>query len=756
MAGGEVYPNQHTLILNRHTPDAEVKPREDDAPKKADGDELQNFVFREASMAQDYTSQYLMLAREQATNYYHGRLPDVDLEDSDEDRSQAVVTDVRDAVLGIMPDLMRVFFSAGGIVKYDPVIVSDPQRFQENQKQAKLQTQYVREVVLEVDNPDFFMTMHDVFKDAAVRKTGFLRWWWKTNKTPKYTSYTGLPEQLVELLAAEDDVEIISKSADVRADASSMQPIAVYDVTIRRIVKDGHVKIAGVPCENVIVSAGARSADDCSLMGYRDEWDAGEFLAAGLVDDLSELEGCDYDPETRDNPETVARRPGGVSIMGVEDTDPPEDPSRRKITYGDLFVRFDQDGDGIAELLRVQTAGTRYVVLKCEAAEDIDFAAFTCYPEAFEFFGESIADLTMDTQRINSRILRDTLDSLAQSVKPQMGVVEGQVNLDDVLNPDTSNIIRMRAPNMIQPVSIPFVGKEALPVLEIMQQMRQNRTGISDASAGLDPKTFQSTSQQAISNTITKGEGRVELVARMFIESGFKRLFRGISRLIAEHQSTPRVVELSGQMQTIDPKFWDAGMHVKPILALGRGSQQAQLQTLAAIIGKQEQIMQMLGPDNPFVTIEQYYNSLAQSCQVAGLHNVADFFTDPAALVPQQMQSIKAAMLKAMQAKQPPPTGPNPQIEQAKIQSGEKVQAAKLAQKHAGDMASLALEQKKAVMGAMVEIMKAVVSHKGDMNQAAIDGLVTHLGDRLDSLTDLATTKMQIDAQPPQPQPQGL
>lgn len=769
---GNVLPDQHTLILDRQTPEAETAPKQ--ARAGMGDEEFQGFIFREAAMAKDYVDQHLIIARERATNYYHGRLPDVDLEDSGEDRSRAVVTDVRDAVLGLMPDLMRIFFGPGGVVEYKPVAVADPQRFAANQAQAKLATQYVRDVVLDVDNPDYFMTCHDVFKDAAVRKTGFIRWYWEEYKKPEYGHFTGLTEDMVSLIAAEDGIDIVDKAPHLQPDATMGSPAVLYDVTVKRVRADGRVKIAGVPCENMIVSAGARSVDDATLFGYTDELDAGEFIALGLVDSLDDLDGCDYDPADRENPQTTARRPGGVSILGINDDNPPEDKSRRKVKYGELFVRCDRDGDGIAELWHVHTAGTRFKVLQAEPCDDIDFAAFCCYPEAFEFWGESVADLTMDTQRISSRILRDTLDSLAQSVKPQMGVVEGQVNLDDVLNPDTSNVIRQRAPNMIQPITIPFVGKEALPVLDLIGQMRQNRTGISDATAGLDPKTFQSTDNDAIQNTITKGEGRVEFIARMFIEAGFKRLYRGILRLICKHQTSQRVVELTGKPAIIDPHYWDADMHVKPTLPLGRGGQQAQLQTLGAINAKQEQLLQTLGPDNPFVTIQQYYNTLAKMTEIAGWHNVGDYFTDPASFAPEQLQAVKQAMLKAMQAAAGggKSAGPDPQVEQAKIASNEKIQGGKIAAKQQEVAASLQMKRLEMQLDMEARIIEALIAHKGNMDAAHLDALISSAGQRIDATVQMIQHQTQLasdnanaeadrqheaamQANQPQPQPQG-
>jgi hypothetical protein len=737
-ATADIFPRQTTNIRNDVHNESDV-PRPEEKPRgkgMSDG-EFQNFVYQQASEAKLYMEQHLLLARTQATDYYKGRLPDVDPEDFEEDRSKAVLTEVRDTTLGMLPDLLRIFFgSSEGVIEYRPIASEDPQTFQRNQLDAKNATSYVQNVVLKVDNPTFFMTMHSVFKDAIVRKTGFVTWYWQEYERPDYSTYTGLDQETLMALAADEEIEIVDKSPIIDNHTQAV----TYEVTTKRVRKDGRVKITGVPCENMLVNGNARDEDDAMLVGYTDEMEAGEFVARGIVDDIKDLDGCDWDPQDRENPETIARRPGGVSLTMI-DHQPPTDPSRRKIKYGELYVRCDYDGDGIDELRHVITAGTRFKIFRNEPADEINFAAFCPYPEAYQFFGDSVADLTMDIQRIKSRILRDTLDSLAQSVKPQMGVVEGQVNLDDVLNPDTSNVIRQRAPGMIQPITIPFVGKEAFPVLDYMTTVREARTGMTDAAAGLDAKQLQSTDNDAVQNTLTKGEGRIEYVARMFIETGFKRLFRGVLHLIKKHQSTPRVVELNGQIVKIDPRWWNAEMHVEPTPILGRGGTQGQIAALTGILQKQEMIMQTLGPINPFVTIGQYYNTLRKLCEAIGQPNVSSFFTDPSSLQPPQLQQIIQAMQQAMaQAQQGGGQGggqrQDPQIEQAKIQSHEKIEAAKLQSKQQEAVMHLRQHQIDAHSRMEAEILKSLLTRETTLDTTKINALVAHAGQRLNALVD--------------------
>jgi hypothetical protein len=501
----------------------------------------------------------------------------------------------------------------------------------------------------------------------------------------------------------------------------------------------------------MIVARRGTAIDKCSLLGYTEDKTVGDFIAEGWVDSPEDLLDCDLDmANDSDNWETQARRPHLSSMVGPADN-PAADPSMRIVKYGELYITADRDGDGIPELIRVITAGTQYRILDEQPCDDVPFAAFCPYPEAFMFFGESVADLTKDIQRIKSRILRDCLDSLAQSVQPQMAVVEGQVNLDDALNPDTSKIIRMRQPGMMQAVTIPFVGKEALPVLELLDNVKENRTGISDASAGLDPEVLQSTTASAVHATLTRGQARIELVARIFAENGMCRLFRGMLRETIRHQDKPRMVLLNGRPVEIDPAQWHTDMQVRSTLVLGRGSQQDQIAALTQISQKQEQILQTLGPQNPLVSIDQYSYTLRRMVELAGWRNSTSFFNDTSQMDPQ----AKEQMLQQMaQAGQKGKSGPDPQIEQMKIASQEKqaqmkvqveqmkeqnalqLEILKMKAQHMTTMMQMQADHAQAVDQRMVddhagrfnEMIKAHTQHMGNL----LDAAVTHTGDLLD------------------------
>jgi hypothetical protein len=172
--------------------------------------EFQGLIFDWATDARNFVNEFMASERYDSTQYYKGKLPDVDIDTAQEDRSRAVLTEVGDTVLGMMP-LMRIFFSGDGVVEFKPVGSADPEEFKRREEQAAQATQYFREVVLMADNPDSFLSFHDVFQDALVRKTGFMRWQWERTRKPIYSTHTGLTEREALQLIADPDVTIVAK-----------------------------------------------------------------------------------------------------------------------------------------------------------------------------------------------------------------------------------------------------------------------------------------------------------------------------------------------------------------------------------------------------------------------------------------------------------------------------------------------------------------------------------------------------------------
>jgi hypothetical protein len=343
-----------------------------------------------------------------------------------------------------------------------------------------------------------------------------------------------------------------------------------------------------------------------------------ELVAMGYEKDEVEPYANEVD-ELEDNEERFIRNPQATIELANR-----SDIAAKKVLYVESYVRIDMDGDGIAELRRICTVGQGYEVMRNEPADMIPFAVFCPDPEPHTFFGLSVADQVMDIQLIKSNIQRNMLDSLALAIHPRVGVVEGQVNVDDVLNTEVGGVIRMRAPGMVQPFSMPFVGQQAFPMLDYMDAMKESRTGITKAAAGLAADSLQSSTRAAVAATVSASQQRIELIARIFAESGMKRLFTGLLKLAVQNQRAERMVRLRGQFVPVDPRSWDANMDVIINIALGGGTEQEKVAVLTTVLAKQEQILQQAGMDNPLVSLAQYRNTLAQILALSGFKDVTD------------------------------------------------------------------------------------------------------------------------------------
>jgi hypothetical protein len=179
---------------------------------------------------------------------------------------------------------------------------------------------------------------------------------------------------------------------------------------------------------------------------------------------------------------------------------------------------------------------------------------------------------------------------------------------------------------MVQPFSTPFVGREAFPMLEYMDDVKQNRTGISKAAAGLDADALQSTTKAAVSATVNAAHQHIEMIARIFAETGMRKLFRGILKLVVENQDRERIIRLRNKFVPIDPRSWDTNMDVVANVGVGDGTLEDRIGVLAQVAQRQEQILQTVGPNNPIVTLGQYTNTLTKMLELAGIKDSANYF----------------------------------------------------------------------------------------------------------------------------------
>jgi hypothetical protein len=604
----------------------EYNKEQDTVSQEANEEELQGILKSELDDARDYIEQ-VGEDRAEATEYYLGESP----QGQSSMQSEYVSTDVRDSVLFMLPSIMRTFFGTNKIVEFVP-------RNAEDIPLATQQTDYIN-YIIQQKNPGF-KVMYDVFKDALIRKTGFVKAYWDDSISASTHEYTNISPEGYQALMMDPDVEIVKESAQMQSmtiinpetgeEITQETPVS-YDLTIRRVKSKDQVCIESIPPEEVLISRYARDLHSSPYVAHRMIKTVSDLVAMGY--DKEEMEqyagsGNLIDAETFEEEE--ARNPYSDGIFDARN-----DSGQKNVLYVEHYLFYDLDGDGIDERIRVCTVGNGLNIVNMAQWDDLPITLFCPDPEPHTSIGSCPADYLKPIQAAKSQIMRDTLDSLGHAIFPRMGVVEGQVNIDDVLNTDIGQPIRMRAPGMVQPFAVPFVGKEAFPVLSYLDEAKENRTGVSKASAGLNADALQSSTASAVSATMSGAQGRVELICRHFAD-GMKDLFKLVNSLVVKHQDQPDMIRLNNEFVPIDPRYWDSDKDLVVNVAISKTSDAEKQSVLLQVAGKQEQILQQLGVNNPLVSLQQYSNTLSKLIEQAGFKDTQSFINSEVQPIPPQ------------------------------------------------------------------------------------------------------------------------
>ena len=556
--------------------------------------------------------------RQQALEYYLRRPYGNEVEG----KSQVVTGEVAEAVDGALPQLIRIFTSSENIVQFEPVKEGD-------EALAEQATTYVNHVFYK-DN-DGFSVLHNWFKDALLEKVGVVKVYWDDETNITKETYKGLTDDELALIMQDPEVEIISVDSKENID-ENLNPnstIPTHNVKLRKTVRNGTVCVENVPPEEFIISKRARNIQESSFCAHRKMMTRSELIAMGF--DPKVVEGLSTGNALEFSPERVARYTRGEQPTDMMS----QDHSMQLCEVYECYIKVDYNNDGVAELRKIVYASAE--ILSDEDCDYIPFHSICPLPIPHKFFGNSLADRTMDLQLIKSTITRQMLDNLYLTNNYRVGAVEGQVNLDDLLTSTAGGVIRIKNPNALVPLTVTSSASQSFPMLEYLDNVQAKRTGVSDQQQGLDPNALQNTTATAVSTMSSAANGKLELIARIFAETGVKSLFQSIFRLLCKYQKQERTVRIAGKYIPFNPREWSEQYGISINVGLGNGSRTDQLSTLQMILQKQEQIITQYGLSNPLVNLKQYRDTLARFVHMAGFKDASGFMNE---ITPEQAQQL--------------------------------------------------------------------------------------------------------------------
>lgn len=575
-----------------------------DAPSLQHGVDEQLYDATVRAMIDDaYSFEESVLGPDRDDNlrYFYGEFP----EQEGDGKSSAVSTDFRDTVMAILPSLMRIFTSTERVVNCSP-------NFQGQEEMAKQCTDYLNYILWE-DN-DGFLLIHDICKDALRCKTGVMRWWTDNEEEVTEQEYQNLTQDQVQYLISENPtIQILDHQQ------SQMIPGVTEYLRVKFTKSKPLTKIVSVPLDEFRVSRKARCVEEAPLIGHDQIVNVSELVKQGY--ELEDLIAFMNATPRNFSTDRIFRNRGQDEGDLTDAWD---------VRYGCYFIRIDKDGDGIAELREIHTVGDNHHILSDEIVQHANFAVWCPDPEPHTLVGDSPADLVKDIQIIKTNMLRGSLDSLAQSIWPRTVFNQTITDTDDVLNDEIGAPIRTTGDpqSAVMSINHNFVGQPVFQMFQIMEGLRQARTGISDASKGVDPRALQSTNVTGIDAIVQGAQERIELCARILAETGMKQLFRGLLREIVNSPNQERVIQLRGKWTNVNPSTFDPTMRISVNPTLGKGSDMTRLMILQEVKATQTAVMTQFGVENPLCGVQEFRNTLEDILAIANVKNTGRYYRE--------------------------------------------------------------------------------------------------------------------------------
>ena len=653
--------------------------------KMQDDDLLRALQDKEEASAK-YVWGELATTREQSRREYY-KLP---YGNEQEDWSQIVASDVSDTVEWVLPALLKIFTSTDKAVSFEPTKAEDV-------KGAEQATDACNYVFYKQNNG--FLILYTALKDALMTGNSAVMWRKETKENVVSIPFQGASDEMLALMLQEDGAEIQEIQTEPVIDQATGVVMAVHSGRLKRIEKRNIVKVEAFDPNDLLVDAEWTSPllQDCPYVCRVMEVTLSDLKLMGFDVDEEDLEASDRNLMQREVEETAYD-------ATTEDLDTSQADGYLRIE----FVLLDRDGDGIAERLCVYRLQDK--ILKVEEVSHVPIATASPILNTHQWAGMSLAEAVSDLQKLHTELLRQTLNNLYLTNNPRTKVLTDAswsplANIDDLLDSRPGGIIRARDPNAVQTDVIPFAAGASLPMLEYVQGMRENRTGVSRTSMGLNPDSLNNT---ATGRQIDQSaaQQRIELIARIFAEILVKPIFQGILKTLTDGGMEKLAFRLRDEFVEYDPQEWRDQYDMTIHVGLGTGDKMAQAAALMQIMQLQEKGM-ALGMVQP----KHLYHSFSKLIENAGFKDVQSFAVDPTTLPPQPPQTplpiqIEQMKLQADQQKFQAQMQADIQKTQAELKAKLQETQANLELQAANDQRDAEREQMKAQMDAQLEAQK--------------------------------------------------
>jgi hypothetical protein len=584
--------------------------------------EIANIVGAEEEQAIGYLGEGSEIQANRATllDYYHQR----PFGDEIEGQSQVVTSDVSDVVEGMLPQLLRMFTQGRVIAKFR----STRPEFDD---EAEQKTEYANWVMQ--NQHDSVLVLHDMFKDALLQYTGAVKVSWDDSEDTDEENYEGLSEFEFAKLQLDENYTVKDFDKDE----------GVINVRGERTNSTGRIVLDNVPPDELLIARRARDFDKPQFIGQRTPKTRSELLEMGF--DRGDVMSLGKDEEIDTQVQLARNR----DLDSDTDSNPTGDKSKDIIYLGEYYLEIDVDEDGISEYWQIFFAEGK--VLEKTRVDDHPFGVCVPVPMPHRAIGTCPAEQVADLQFLKSTLVRQKLNNV-YATNYNRTIVNDRVDLDDLLTPRAGGVIRVEGSGPVGDSVTPMATQNQVPAvlqaIEYVDTMREIRTGVTRYNQGLDTESLNKTAT-GFQGLRDMSQMRIELIARIFADTGVKKIFERIIELASKHQNDQIQVRVHGQPVDIDPSAWRYKTECVVDIGLGSGDRQEKIANLNYFYQQQRELQQL---GSPLVDNKKLYNTLDRMALEIGLKGADTYFNDPeqpVELVLAENEQLKA-MLAEMQA----------------------------------------------------------------------------------------------------------
>ncbi len=430
-------------------------------------------------------------------------------------------------------------------------------------------------------------------KSSLLWKNSVIRWDYVEDFDYVMEEYEEIDEAKLDEILADESLEIVG---DLTLNPLS-ETISYIDVRLRKKIDKSRIKLELIPPEAFRISNEAKDIDDATFVGIQSEMSRSE-LRKYYPDWASSLTADEWDRLGNDSDwlgsgkysEDVAARKdvtGQRYWQGYEEKSSFYSEANREVTLTESWMHVDRDGDGIAELKHFITVD-RHVLYE-EDVEFVPLASIVPIDIPHEFFGLSMADFTRSSTLASTAILRGFVENTYLTNYSPKLADPNVVDFSALQNMKPKQIIPTNGnpQGAVAALSPETISTGTVPLLEHLQMIKEQATGMSKAAQGLNDTLYVSgNSEQKLSAVQSAAQKRIQHIARRFAETGFKRLISGIYETMVKNMKGKQSYALDGVYGSVNMSTLPANMDVEILLDIGENSNSTMINKLTKVAGE--------------------------------------------------------------------------------------------------------------------------------------------------------------------------